>query len=198
MSESHLSVTFIPASIVRSCQSTHVRAMLIRAGIVRDRFRDPVREYVWAPHVRAPLVSKKLLSHVTYSVMHKMMIRYINVLNCGGCEREVASTKSPSEPNRVGIQLSQPEFAELVRAHLSVPCRSEPGLSETISGTMLGTMSKLHLSGPHLSGPQLSEPKLPEIMSERIFIAGIIRDYVWATLISPQLSGTMSELHLSQ
>jgi len=44
MTELHLSVIFVAARIVRSCQSTLVRAMLIGAVIVRDHVRaTPVR-----------------------------------------------------------------------------------------------------------------------------------------------------------
>ena len=114
--------------------------------------------------------------------------------NCGGTEEEVHSTKSSSEPNRAGIHLLQQGLSDLVRAHLSEPCVSEPGLSETMSGTM----SKLHMSGPHLSGPHLSERELSETMSQCTFIARIIRDYVSATLIRPQLSEPISEPHLLQ
>jgi len=53
MSESHLSVTFIAAGIVRSCQSTLVRAMLFGARIVWDHAR--------ATLVRATLVTGSLL-----------------------------------------------------------------------------------------------------------------------------------------
>jgi len=67
MSESHLSVTFIAAGTVRSCQSALVRAMFIRAGIVRDLVRDLVRDHVRAAHVRATLVRANLLSHIIYS-----------------------------------------------------------------------------------------------------------------------------------
>jgi hypothetical protein len=62
MSESHLSVTFIAARTVRSCQSALIRAMFIGAGIVRAMFiragivRDLVRDHVKAALVRATLV----------------------------------------------------------------------------------------------------------------------------------------------
>jgi hypothetical protein len=115
-------------------------------------------------------------------------------VNCAGSEGKVGSTNSPSEANRVGIHLSLLGLSDLVRVHLLEPCLSEPGLLETMSETM----SKLHLSGPHLSGPHLSEQELSETMSERTFIAGMIRDYVRATLIRPRLSETLSEQHLSQ
>jgi len=200
MSESHLSVTFIAAGTVRSCQSALVRAMFIRAGIVRAMFiragivrdlvRDLVRDHLRAAHVRATLVRANLLSHIIYSLIHKMKHSLDLRFNRGGSDGEVGSTKSPSEPNRAGIDLLQPGLSDLVRAHLSEPCLSEPGLSET--------MSKLHLSGPHLSGPHLSVLELSETMSERTFIAGIIRDYVRATSIRPRLSETISEQHLSQ
>jgi len=68
MSESHLSVAFIAAGTVRSWQSAPVSAMCIRAGIVRDLVRDLVR----AAHVRATLVRANLLSHIRYSLIHKM------------------------------------------------------------------------------------------------------------------------------
>jgi len=204
MSESHLSVTFIAAGTVRSCQSAparamfiragNVRAMFIRAGSVRDVVRDVVRDHVRAAHVRATLVRANLLSHIIYSLIHKMKDSLDLRFNRGGSEGEVGSTKSPSEPNRAGIHLSQLGLSDLVRAHLSEPCLSEPGLSETMSETM----SKLHLSGPHLSGPHLSEPELSETLSECTFVAGIIRDSVRATLIRPQLSETISEQHSSQ
>jgi len=200
MSESHLSVTFIAARTVRSCQSALVRAMFIRAGIVRAMFiragivRDLVRDHLRAAHVRATLVRANLLSHIIYSLIHKMKHSLDLRFNRGGSEGEVGSTKSPSEPNRAGIHLLQPGLSDLVRAHLSEPCLSEPGLSETMSETM----SKLHLSGPHLSGPHLSVLELSETMSERTFIARIIRDYVRATSIRPRLSETISEQHLSQ
>jgi len=83
------------------------------------------------------------------------------IFNRGGSEREVGSTKSPSEPNRAGIHLSQPGLSDLVGAHLSEPCLSEPGLSETMSGTM----SKLGLVRATL-------------VSATIIRAGIVRDYV--------------------
>jgi hypothetical protein len=101
--------------------------------------------------------------------------------NCGGSEGEVGSTKSPSEPNRAGIDLVQLGLSDHVGVHLKGPWLSERGFSEMMSGTM----SKLHLPGPHLSGPQLSEPELSETMSEYTFAAGIIRDYVRATLLEP-------------
>jgi hypothetical protein len=39
--------------------------------------------------------------------------------NRGGSEEEVGSSKSPSEPNRDGIDLSQPGLLDLVRASVS-------------------------------------------------------------------------------
>ena len=185
MSESHLSVTFIAAGTVRSCKSPLVRAMSIRARIVRDLVRDLVR----AAHVRA-----NVLSHIIYSVIHKMKDSLDLGFNHGCSDGEVGSTRSSSEPNRDGIYLSQPGLSDLVRAHLSEPCLSEPGLSENMSGTM----TKLHLSGPHRSGAHLSEPELSETMSEHTLIAGIIRDYFRARLIRPRLSETISEPHSSQ
>jgi len=113
MSESHLSVTFIAAGIVRSCQSALVRAMFIRARIVRALVRDLVRDHVRAALVRAThvkatlvratLVRANLLSHIIYSVIHKMKDLLDLRFNRGGSEWEVGSTKSPSEPNRAGI-----------------------------------------------------------------------------------------------
>jgi len=105
--------------------------------------------------------------------------------NPGGSEGVVGSSKSASEPNRAGIDLSHPGLSDLVSAHLSEPCLSEPGLSESMSEIMSENVSKLQLSGPHVSGRHLSEPELTETMSERTFKAGIIRDYVRATLIRP-------------
>jgi len=145
MSESNLSVTFITAGTVRSCQRALIRVMFIRAGIVRDLVRDLVR----AAHVRATLVRANSLSHIIYSVIHKMKDWLDLRFNRGSSEGEVGSTQSASEPNRAGIHLSQPGLSDLVRAHLSEPCLSEPELSETVSGTI----TKLHLSGPHLTGP---------------------------------------------
>jgi hypothetical protein len=63
MSESHMSVTFPAAGIVRSYQSAVVRAMFNRAGIVTDRVRDHVR----AAYVTATLVRANLLRHIIYS-----------------------------------------------------------------------------------------------------------------------------------
>jgi len=208
MSESHLLVTFIAAGIVRSYHSALVSAMFIGAGIVRDLVGDLVRDlvrdhvravlvrakHVKATLVRATLVRANLLSHMTYSLIHKMKDSLDLRFNHGGSDGEIGSTKSPSELNRAGIHLSQPGLSDHVRAHLSEPCLSEPGLS----GIMPGTMSKRHLSGPHLSGPHLSELELSETMSECTFTAGIIWDYVRATLIRPWLSQTISEPHLSQ
>jgi len=83
MSESHLSVTFITAGIVWSCQSTLFRAMLIIARIARDQARATlvratlsetilectlkagiVRDYVRATLVRATSVSLGLLDQI--------------------------------------------------------------------------------------------------------------------------------------
>jgi hypothetical protein len=183
-------VAFIAARIVKSCQSAHVSAMYIRAGIVRDLVRDHVR----AAHVRATLVRANLLSHIIYSLIYKMKDSSDLRFNCGGSEGEVGSTKTPSESNRAGIHLSQPGLSDLLRAHLYEPCLSEPGLSET----MAGTMSKLHLSGPHLPGLHWSEPELSETMSECTFIARTIRDYVRATWIRQRLAETISEPHSPQ
>jgi hypothetical protein len=57
MSESHLSVTFIAAVIVRLCQSALVRAIWIRVGIVRALVRDHVKAaLVMATLVRATFI----------------------------------------------------------------------------------------------------------------------------------------------
>jgi len=149
VSESFLSVTFITAGIVRSCQSAVGRAPFTRAGIVRSLVRDLVRDNVRAAHVRATLVRADFLSHIIYSLIHKMKDSLHLRLNRGGSEGEVGSTKSLSETNRAGIHLSQLGLSDHVRAHLSEPRLSEPGLSETMSGII----SKLHLSGAHLSEP---------------------------------------------
>jgi hypothetical protein len=90
--------------------------MFIRAGIVRDLVRDLVRDHVRAAHVRATLVRANLLSHIIYSLIHKMKDSLDLRFNRGGSEGEVGSTKSPSEPNRAGIHLSQPGLSDLVRA----------------------------------------------------------------------------------
>jgi len=113
MSESHLSVTFITAGIVRSWQRALVRAISIGAGIVRDLVRDLVRDHVRAALVRsrhvkatlvkATLVRSNLLSHIIYSLIHKMKDSLDLRFNRGGSEGEVGSTKSRSEPNRAGI-----------------------------------------------------------------------------------------------
>ena len=57
--------------------------------------------------------------------------------------------------------LWQPGLSDHVRLHLSEPCLSELGLSETKSETMSELhMSEPHLSEPHLFGPHLAEPEL--------------------------------------
>jgi len=209
MSESHLSVTFIAAWIVRSYQSAHFRAMCIRAGIVRDLVRDLVRDHVRAALVRATLVKAtlvratlvraNLLSHIIYSLIHKIKGLLHLKFNCGGSEGEVGSTYSASEPNRARIHLSQLGLSDHVKAHFLEPCLSELGLSETMSGNMSNLhLSEPHSSGPHLSEPHLSEPELSETTSGCTFLAGNIRDYVRATLITPWWSQTISEPHLSQ
>jgi len=69
MSEVHLSVTFIAAGIVRSCQSALVRVMFIRvmcirAGIVRDLVRDLVRDgLVRAIFIGAGIVRDYVRAH---------------------------------------------------------------------------------------------------------------------------------------
>ena len=108
MPELHLSVTIIAARIVGSCQSSLVRAMFIRARIVRDLVRDLVRDHVRAAHVRATLVRANLHSHIIYSVIHKIKDSSDLRFNVRDSEEVVGSTKSPSEPNRAGIHLSQP------------------------------------------------------------------------------------------
>jgi hypothetical protein len=125
MSESHLLVTFIAGGTARSCQSELVRAVFIRAGIVRDLVRDLVRDHVRAAHVRAPLVRAKLLSYIIYPLIHKMKDSLDQRFNRRGSAGEVGSTKSPSQPNRAGIHLSQPRLSDLVTAHLPKPCLSE-------------------------------------------------------------------------
>jgi hypothetical protein len=82
MSESHISVTFIAARIVKSYVSPLFRALFISAGIVRDLARDNVRDHVRAAPVRAihvkgtllraKLVMSNLLTHILYSVIQKM------------------------------------------------------------------------------------------------------------------------------
>jgi len=199
MSESHLSVTFIAAWIVRWCQSALTIAMFIGAQIVRDLVRDHVRTaLVSATHVKPTLVRAKLvranvLSHMIYSLIHKMKDLQDLRFNLRASEREVELIISPTELNRARIRFSQPGLSDYIREHLPVPCVSELGLSETMSQTM----SKLHLSGPPLSGQHLSGLKLPETKSECTFIAGIVRDYIRATLIRPQMLGTISEVNLS-
>ena len=76
--------------------------------------------------------------------------------------------------NRAKIHLLQPGLSDHVRAHMSEPCLSKPGLSETLSGTM---------TKRHLSGPLLSEPELSETMSECTFIARIFEDSFKAILV---------------
>jgi len=98
-------------------------------------------------------------------------------------------SQSPCQSRTCQSHLSQLGLLDHVRVHLSEPCLSEPGLSETLSETL----SELHLSEPHVS-----EPELSETMSERTLIAGMIRDYVRATLIRPRLSETISEPQLPQ
>jgi hypothetical protein len=115
--------------------------MLIRAGIVRDLVRDLVRDHVRAAHVRATLVRANLLSHIIYFLIHKMKDYLDPRFNRGGSEGVAGWIKSSSEPYRAGICLLQLELSDLVRAHMSEPCLSDLGLSETISEAM----SKLHL-----------------------------------------------------
>jgi len=99
MPELHLSVIFIIAKVVRSCQSALLRAMFIRPGIVRYLVTDLVRDHVIAALaratlvkatliratlakailvratlVRATLVRANLLSHITYSLSTKWNI----------------------------------------------------------------------------------------------------------------------------
>jgi len=189
MSESYFSVTFITARIVITCQSTLVGGMFIWAGIVRDLVRDHAR----AAHVRATLVRANLLSHMIYSLIHKMKDSLDLWFNRGGFEGEVDSTKSPSEPNRAGIHLLQLGLSDLVRTHLSEPCLSQPELSET----MWGTMSKLHMSGLYLSGPHLSGRIIRDYVRARfhsrvyqrvcqshITPTIIVRDHIRATLVT--------------
>jgi len=95
--------------------------MFIRAGIVRDLVRNLVRDHVRAAHVRATFVRANLLRDIIYCIIHKLKDSLDLKFNCGGTEREVGSTKSPSEPNRARIHLSQLGFSDLVSAHLSEP-----------------------------------------------------------------------------
>jgi len=75
---------------------------------------------------------------------------------------------------KVGNYALQPVLLKFVRVYLS-----EPGLSETVSGTM----SKLHLSEPHLSEPHSLELELSENIPEHTVIVGIVRDYVRVSLV---------------
>jgi hypothetical protein len=185
MSESHLTVTFMAAGTVRSCQSALVRAMFIRARIVRDLVRDLVRDHVRAAHVRATLVRANLLSHIIYSVIPKMKDLLDLRFNRGGSEGEVGSTKSPSEPNRAGINLLQPGLSNLVKMHLSETCLSEPGLAETMSETM----SKL---------APVRATLVRATLGRATFIrAGNVRDYVRAHFHSQDYQG-LCQSHINQ
>jgi len=93
-SESYMWVTFTAAVMVKSCHSTLFRAILIRAGIVRDHVRDLVTDHVRAALLRATLVratpvSANLLSNIIYSIIQQTKDLLDLESNHGGSETEV-------------------------------------------------------------------------------------------------------------
>jgi len=65
-------------------------------------------------------------------------------------------SQSPSQSCTCQSHISQPGLSDHVRAHLSELCKSELGLSET-------------MSEPHLSGPHLSEPHYQSWNCQRLY-----------------------------
>jgi len=163
MLEWHISLTCITAMIVRPFQSALVLAIFIRVGIISDLVRDHVRAalvtailvkallvratLVRATLVRATLVRANLHSHIIYSLIQNMKNSLDPRFNDKGFKEQVGLTESPSKHKWAGIDFLHPGLSDYVRVNFTELGVLEPGMSETMSGTM----SKLHLPGQYLS-----------------------------------------------
>jgi len=147
--------------------------MFIRAGIVRDLIRDLVRDHVRAAHIRATLVRANLLSHIIYSLMHKMKDSLDLRFNRGGSEGEVGSTKSPSEPNRAGIVRS---------------CQS---------GLVRAMFIRAGIVTDHVRDHVNTALLRATLVRARFIRAGIVRDYVRAHFHSRDCQG-LCQSHINQ